>query len=408
MATKLKNMKLTSVDLVRAGANQEADICLFKSAEPPGATESPTEYETNIIKRFINWLREYPTEAQNEPQNPIEKGDDVPDLEFIYKSALTESLQSIMADETLTDIEKKNMAEESLRQYAEKIQEMEDAEEFYDGGANIDEKAVEAVDDFDKDDYPDFDDDDEYDDDEDTIEEEIIEEIREERHERPRRRPRYDFEEIEEVELNKYNHNHGADGKFSESPGAGGGSSSGGSGSKKPSEMEYKELENEVLSIRSKLNTASREEKRELINRSFDLQTEMDRRLASGERNLLGGSKGKSIDGKKALDTFSRSANQKASWGDTVFLPQDGKKAIRNMLDKAEVGTTVSTDNGKSLFEKAGKDSWTQYKVSGNSRKKIATGNTSSVATDVTIQCLKDMGLEGDELRSAIRRADKK
>ena len=28
--TKLKNMKLTSVDLVRAGANQEADIALFK------------------------------------------------------------------------------------------------------------------------------------------------------------------------------------------------------------------------------------------------------------------------------------------------------------------------------------------------------------------------------------------
>lgn len=35
MATKLKNLHLTSVDLVRAGANQEADICLFKSAEPP-------------------------------------------------------------------------------------------------------------------------------------------------------------------------------------------------------------------------------------------------------------------------------------------------------------------------------------------------------------------------------------
>lgn len=33
VATKLKNMKLTSVDLVRAGANQEADICLFKSAD---------------------------------------------------------------------------------------------------------------------------------------------------------------------------------------------------------------------------------------------------------------------------------------------------------------------------------------------------------------------------------------
>lgn len=47
MATKLRNLQLTSVDLVRSGANQEADICLFKSldgepreepqAEPPKA-----------------------------------------------------------------------------------------------------------------------------------------------------------------------------------------------------------------------------------------------------------------------------------------------------------------------------------------------------------------------------------
>ena len=53
MATKLKKMKLTSVDLVRAGANQEADICLFKSADPPEATESPTEAETNIFRKYL-------------------------------------------------------------------------------------------------------------------------------------------------------------------------------------------------------------------------------------------------------------------------------------------------------------------------------------------------------------------
>lgn len=38
MATLLKNMKLTSVDLVGRGANQEADICLFK-----GMDADPTE-----------------------------------------------------------------------------------------------------------------------------------------------------------------------------------------------------------------------------------------------------------------------------------------------------------------------------------------------------------------------------
>jgi len=41
MANKLKNIQLTSVDLVRAGANQEADICLFKSAAPPEKSEKP-------------------------------------------------------------------------------------------------------------------------------------------------------------------------------------------------------------------------------------------------------------------------------------------------------------------------------------------------------------------------------
>ena len=33
MATMLKNMKLISVDLVGRGANQEADICLFKGMD---------------------------------------------------------------------------------------------------------------------------------------------------------------------------------------------------------------------------------------------------------------------------------------------------------------------------------------------------------------------------------------
>ena len=210
MATKLKKMRLTSVDLVRAGANQEADICLFKSDTPPEATESPTEAETNIFKRFIDWMRKNPTEAENEPHSHIEKGKETPDIEYIYKSALAESLHSIMQDDTLTEIEKKEMTEESLRQYAEKIRELEDAEEDYDGGDDIDEKAIEEVDDFDKDDYPDYDDD--------TMEEEIIEEVMERRHEGPHER--YDIDEIEEVEVAKFNPYHDAMGRFATANGA--------------------------------------------------------------------------------------------------------------------------------------------------------------------------------------------
>lgn len=174
MATKLKKMRLTSVDLVRAGANQEADICLFKSADPPEATEPPTESEKNIFKRFINWLVENPTEAENEPENPIEKGDDVPDLEYIYKSALAESLHSIMTDDSLTAIEKKSKTEESFRQYNEKLRELQEMDEDYDGGDDIDEHLIEEIDDddpVDDDHDDDIDDDDDHDDDIDEIDE---------------------------------------------------------------------------------------------------------------------------------------------------------------------------------------------------------------------------------------------
>ena len=43
--TKLKKMKLTSVDLVRAGANQNADICLYKSADGENSGENTQEID---------------------------------------------------------------------------------------------------------------------------------------------------------------------------------------------------------------------------------------------------------------------------------------------------------------------------------------------------------------------------
>lgn len=52
MATKLKNLRLTSVDLVRAGANQEADICLFKSAEPPPVVNAGRTISKSDPDRF--------------------------------------------------------------------------------------------------------------------------------------------------------------------------------------------------------------------------------------------------------------------------------------------------------------------------------------------------------------------
>ncbi len=83
MATKLKNMVLTSVDLVRAGANQEADICLCKSAEPPEDAVSSIDEKT-----FLS-----------------------------YTDALAKSIQSIHDDDDLDDIEKAEMLQKSFEQF---------------------------------------------------------------------------------------------------------------------------------------------------------------------------------------------------------------------------------------------------------------------------------------------------
>ena len=59
MATLLKNMKLTSVDLVGRGANQEAHISLFKGMAPeeePAATKAVSKSDPN---RFDH-IEEFP------------------------------------------------------------------------------------------------------------------------------------------------------------------------------------------------------------------------------------------------------------------------------------------------------------------------------------------------------------
>lgn len=66
MANKLKNMRLTSVDLVRRGANQEADICIVKglddapeedpNREAPRASRTISKTDTNRIE-YIEEVR---------------------------------------------------------------------------------------------------------------------------------------------------------------------------------------------------------------------------------------------------------------------------------------------------------------------------------------------------------------
>lgn len=127
MANKLKNMRLTSVDLVRNGANQEADICLYKSADPAEATEQPSKAEIGVFKRFINWLRENPEEGAVEPTDPIEKDyttfDQInsnrenSDKLWRYTDALTCSIRSIQEDHDLDKDQKLQMMKQSLGEF---------------------------------------------------------------------------------------------------------------------------------------------------------------------------------------------------------------------------------------------------------------------------------------------------
>lgn len=137
MATKLKKMRLTSVDLVRNGANQEADICLYKSADPTEAAQPPTEAEHNIFKRFINWLRENPAEAEEEPDDPVEKDystfgtltarrENTEKL-WQYTSALTESIRSIQEDHDLDKEEKLEMMQKSLGEFTDAMEKLLEA-----------------------------------------------------------------------------------------------------------------------------------------------------------------------------------------------------------------------------------------------------------------------------------------
>lgn len=134
MATKLKKMRLTSVDLVPAGANQEADICLYKSADPAEAAEQPTEGEKGIFKRFIDWLRENPAEAARAGDTPVAK--DYTTFNAInanresneklwrYTDALTQSIRSIQEDRDLDEDRKLQMMQQSLNEFTSAMEEL--------------------------------------------------------------------------------------------------------------------------------------------------------------------------------------------------------------------------------------------------------------------------------------------
>ena len=137
MANKLKNMRLTSVDLVRNGANQEADICLYKSADPAEAPEQPSEAEIGIFKRLLNFLRENPAEGNVEPTDPVEKDyttfDQInsnrenSDKLWRYTDAFTCSIRSIQEDHDLDKEQKLQMMKQSLGEFTAAMEDLLEA-----------------------------------------------------------------------------------------------------------------------------------------------------------------------------------------------------------------------------------------------------------------------------------------
>lgn len=111
MANKLEEMEFNSVDLCKKGANQRANIKLFKSAQAEGGGEGN---EMGLIAKLAKAL-ERVLAAGDEPQ-AITKADSAGQIRETT-GALRKSLESILEDDTLSSVEKHDMMAESLQQF---------------------------------------------------------------------------------------------------------------------------------------------------------------------------------------------------------------------------------------------------------------------------------------------------
>ena len=145
--TKLKKMKITSVDMVHRGANQDAHINLYKSEraspEAVDAPEAPNPDEipqglwksvVDVVKRFLGTGdTEFKTENEPEPDE-IEKAAEsfdsmmsvreIQDNRWKYQDALNCSVESILKDDDLDHEEKSARLDETINQFAEAYKEL--------------------------------------------------------------------------------------------------------------------------------------------------------------------------------------------------------------------------------------------------------------------------------------------
>lgn len=116
MVTKLKNLHLTSVDLVREGANQKADICIFKSNREESIMAQRKKKMIGFWERLFN----RGTVDNGQGMDTVRQGE-IPET---YLQVVITSIESIIADQGLTEAAKIVLAEKSLREYHAKMLEL--------------------------------------------------------------------------------------------------------------------------------------------------------------------------------------------------------------------------------------------------------------------------------------------
>ena len=117
--TKLKKMKLNSVDFVRRGANPVADIALYKSADYSDEEHEKQNFFKSIADGIASGLKKaFAFEEENADTINIAKAD--MDLQ-LFTDTLGESFSSIMKDVELTPDEKLGMVQKSLSEFNETL-----------------------------------------------------------------------------------------------------------------------------------------------------------------------------------------------------------------------------------------------------------------------------------------------
>lgn len=125
MATKLKNLKVTKVDFVDQGANQRADVNLFKRKEDEAPEPAPEgETQMSLLKRFARWLKGDASEEEIEKaassfneQMLSASTEQIQDEIWNVTYALRNALGSILCDPEMDAASRLSSMGESLQQF---------------------------------------------------------------------------------------------------------------------------------------------------------------------------------------------------------------------------------------------------------------------------------------------------